>query len=548
MRNQYNMNQTSLSIATEFIPENNHEVRYINDLVESMDYQVLYTTGRPREYDLRAMMKLVLFSYLRGRTTCRLIEREAKENIYARWLIQEHVPSYRTIARFIVSDDAEQLIESSFESMRRFLVSHGLIDDAVFIDGTKILANANKYSFVWKKNVIRFDELNREKAQALIQEMKDVEAVAHADSLPMDYEELDLTVAKLEERVDELNKAVEVTKRVSPNPAKQARRKAKSYLHKATQIRAKRDEYAADKITFGERNSFSKTDHDATFMRVKEDPMMNGQLKPGYNLQIATNHQFVLDYQLFWNPTDTRTLIPFLQTLSCHQALGQFIVADAGYGSEANYRYIADELPDQIALIPYGTMLKENSRKWSTDDRKVMNWEYHDKDKYFVDPEGVRFNFLKYVTRKDQYGFTREFHRYQAEAIDENQHRIDQAFTPGGRVRYIDINPDWEYFKAKTREQLSTEIGASIYARRKIDVESVFGHLKAYLGFTRFTVRGKNQVKKQMGFALMAMNIGKLASQLQISLSSFRKRKATAGNLRDFRSWPYLIWGFVTAP
>lgn len=101
--------------------------------------------------------------------------------------------------------------------------------------------------------------------------------------------------------------------------------------------------------------------------------MMNGQLKPAYNLQIATNNQFVLDYQLFPNPTDTRTLIPFIETLKSHQALGQFVVTDAGYGSEPNYRYLADECSDQMALIPYGTMLKEASRKWRSDDRKVMN-------------------------------------------------------------------------------------------------------------------------------------------------------------------------------
>lgn len=216
MRNQYNMNQTTLSIATEFIPEPEHVACYINDLVESMDYHVLYQTGRPREYDVRALMKLVLFAYLRGQNSCQLIERIARENLYARWLTHEQIPSYRTIARFIVSDEAERLIESSFESMHSFLVEHGLIDDCVFIDGTKILANANKYSFVWKKNIIRFDELNQVKAQALIDEIKATEAAAWADALPMDYDQLDLTVAQLEERVAQLMKKLKRPKRSLP--------------------------------------------------------------------------------------------------------------------------------------------------------------------------------------------------------------------------------------------------------------------------------------------------------------------------------------------
>lgn len=111
-------------------------------------------------------------------------------------------------------------------------------------------------------------------------------------------------------------------------------------------------------------------------MRVKENPMRNGQTKPAYNLQIMTNSQFTLGYDLMQNPTDTRTLIPFLKHLAKNEVLGREIVADAGYGSERNYKYLEDELPDCTALIPYSIMIKENSRKWCSDDRKVMNWEY----------------------------------------------------------------------------------------------------------------------------------------------------------------------------
>ncbi|GJF43708.1 hypothetical protein SASC256_11860 [Staphylococcus argenteus] len=92
-----------------------------------------------------------------------------------------------------------------------------------------------------------------------------------------------------------------------------------------------------------DRNSFSKTDHDATFMKMKEDHMKNGQLKPGYNLQIATNSQFVLSYDLLQNPTNTRTLIPFLTMIqNTFGYLPEYIVADAGYGSEQNYMAIID--------------------------------------------------------------------------------------------------------------------------------------------------------------------------------------------------------------
>lgn len=160
----------------------------------------------------------------------------------------------------------------------------------------------------------------------------------------------------------------------------------------------------------------------------------------------------------------------------------------------------------------------------------------------------MRFNFIKYVQKTDKYGFTRQFHCYQAEARDENQERIEAAYTPGGRVRYIDINPDWEYFKAHSREQLSDEPCATIYARRKIDVESVFGHLKAYLHFTRFTVRGKAQVNRQMGWVLMAMNLGKLAKQMGQRVRIDQTQTGRKKKSSRFLLPPYYIEGFCHRP
>ncbi|AYW48441.1 hypothetical protein C7K38_08740 [Tetragenococcus osmophilus] len=147
-------------------------------------------------------------------------------------------------------------------------------------------------------------------------------------------------------------------------------------------------------------------------MRIKKDPMRNGQLKPAYNLQITTNHQFVLGYDVYQNPTDTKTLIPLLEKMALAKQKKQIIVADAGYGSERNYRYLEDELNQHTALIPYGTMLKEQSRKWQSDERKVMNWTYHEAEDAYTDPKGIRFNFHAYRQRKDKDGFVRDLKEY----------------------------------------------------------------------------------------------------------------------------------------
>lgn len=264
--------------------------------------------------------------------------------------------------------------------------------------------------------------------------------------------------------------------------------------------------------TFGTRNSYSKTDTDATFVRVKEDHMMNGQLKLAYNLQIATCNQFVLGYDIFQNPTDTRTLIPFLEKMKLVETENHhFIVVDAGYGSESNYTYLENELNQHTAVIPYATMLREQSKKWCCDERKVMNWSYDEIADEYTDSKGVRFSFYTYREKRDSAGFIRYVKEYKANTKNERFEDIKEAYTTKQNIRRIQVNPSWEYFKAKQRQQLLTEETAQVCKRRKIDVETVFGYVKASLGFTRYTVRGTEKVKRQTGLLIMAINMMKLA-------------------------------------
>ena len=268
--------------------------------------------------------------------------------------------------------------------------------------------------------------------------------------------------------------------------------------------------YHFQKELMGEQNSYSKTDSDATFMLMKEDPMKNGQLKPGYNLQVATREKFFLAYQLFPNPTDTRTLIPFLQTYSNLVKQTQVIVTDAGYGSESNYRHLEDAHPQLTAIIPYNTYIKEQSKRWQSDDQKITNWTYVESDDYYIDRQGVCFNFHAYRTRTDKYGFERQFKEYVAETKNSNQKTIPEALTKKGNRRRIQVNPEYEYYKAQQRQLLSDEGYSTIYRQRKIDVEPAFSHLKACLGFVRFHVRGMDRVNNEIGLVLMASNLRRL--------------------------------------
>lgn len=246
-------------------------------------------------------------------------------------------------------------------------------------------------------------------------------------------------------------------------------------------------------------------------MRMKDDYMKNGQLKPGYNLQIATENQFTLSYALYPNPTDTRTLPDFLAThKSWHGVLPTYIVADAGYGSESNCQHILDDC-DRIPLITYGTYYREKKKKAKENPFLVSNWLYEEKEDLFICPNRRPVSFKRHTVRTDTYGFKRDTKVYECENCHGCPLRSQCTKAKSDRNRQVHLNPTWEYFKSYTKEKLSDEKTSAIYKKRKVDVEPVFGFLKAHLGFTRVHVRGHEQVTNELGLALMAVNLRKLA-------------------------------------
>lgn len=290
-----------------------------------------------------------------------------------------------------------------------------------------------------------------------------------------------------------------------------ARKTPKQYLKQVKDWIVRKRQYRLHLQQMGTRNSYSKTDVDATFMRMKDDYMKNGQLKPGYNVQIATENQYVLAYEVYPNPTDTKTLVPFLQDIQAHYfELPEHIVADAGYGSEPNYQYVVETL-QRKALITYGMYRKEQQRKYLKDPFKTSNWAYNATTDCYTCPNGQFVTYQYDSTRTDKTGFTRHFKIYTCEDCSGCPFRSSCTKAREGNNRRLAINTHWEEQKKMIQATLSEAKTGAIYRKRKIDVEPVFGFLKANLGFTRFSLRGKSKVRNEIGLALMATNLRKYA-------------------------------------
>ncbi|WBX80361.1 IS1182 family transposase [Virgibacillus salarius] len=522
MFKHYTMNQVVLPLDFEMKLQENDIAYAVNHIVEHIPEEsfvgFLRETGCPA-YHPRMMMKIILCAYTQSVFSGRKIEGLIKDSVRMMWLAQGYEPSYRTINRFRVHSEVKELLRQCFVLFRCQLVEEKAIEEeAIFIDGTKIEANANKFTFVWKKSIEKYSTDLIEKSNQMYEELLEKEIIPEIEresSDELSKEELSEVVKKLDEKVEKYDKAIEESKEAKERKQLRSERKEpKQYRKQFQDFEARKHKYQKDMAILGDRNSYSKTDHDATFMRMKDDYMKNGQLKAGYNVQIATEGQYTLAYDVFPNPTDTRTFIPFLDSIEDRYfQLPEHIVADAGYGSEQNYSNVLHR--KRTPLITYNSYRMEKKKKYKTNPFHVSNWDYDSDGDFFTCPNGKKVSFHYLSNRKDKAGFKRTFHVYECEHCSRCPLRDQCTKAKGNRKIYY--NAQWEQQKAYIREQLSKEETGKIYGKRKIDVEPVFGFLKANLRFTRMSVRGNSKVENELGFAFMAVNLRKYTAITQNS-------------------------------
>lgn len=367
MYKDYNMSQISLPLTTEFTFSKNDTASIVNEIVENIPESAfdgyLNRRGAP-SHNPRMMLKIILYAYSNSIFSGRKIEFALKDSIRFMWLAQEQQPSYRTINHFRSDFRTNQLIKECFVVFRSFLVENQYIDEeSIYIDGTKIEANANKYTFVWRANTNRYSKANIEKSEAAYEELLQKEIIPNIkeeSSKEIEPHELTIIEECLSEKIDKLSSEIDSS---NDNSLKKELRSKRTELKKhkkvITECKEKKEKYDEQERILGSRNSYSKTDNDATFMRMKDDHMRNGQLKPAYNIQVATNNQFALAVSVYQNPTDTRTLESFLNRIEeMNGSIPEYVVCDAGYGSESNYELVIDTF-NRTPVMPYGMFLKE---------------------------------------------------------------------------------------------------------------------------------------------------------------------------------------------
>ena len=486
-------------------------VRLVNSLIDMLDltsFHKLYKEYGRSPFHPRMMLKAVIYGYMNNVYSCRKIEERLLRDVHFIWLAGYEKPDFITINRF--RNRVKKEINAVFTQVVLLLAERGFVSlDVKYIDGTKIESKANKYTFVWRKTVEKNRARLLEKIKMLLEQIDDVIAQDNAS----EQEKVEFTPELLHSMAKELNASL-AEKPTPTTKDEKMERKAKEKQVKELQEKAdKLEEYDRHLDTLGKRNSYSKTDPDATFMRRKEDAMNNGQTVPCYNLQIGTENQFILDFGLFPNPNDTGTMIPFFTSFSDrYNRLPKEGCADADYGSEENYAYM--EANGIEAYVKFNYFHKEQKQAFQDDIFRIENLYYNKEDDYYVCPIGQ--HMVRVGTRYDKTdsGYHTQTGVYRAKNCEGCPLR-GECYKGKDSVREIRANKRLMEYKQQTRDRLTSEKGLMHRSNRPIEPEAVFGQMKYDMQYKQFRHFCKDKVFMDFAFFATAFNIKKMIATMK---------------------------------
>ena len=495
-------NKNQVVIPFDFtanIPEGDF-VFTVAEICESLDYTELFNTYVRvwRKVNPITMFEILVFGYMEHLYSGRDIAKACRTDIRFMWLLNgEPAPSHATISRF-QDERLSDAMEGLFYQFVEKLYEMGEIKfKNLFVDGTKIEAYANKYTFVWKKAVEKNLKKLNQKIEALLPVMSERYGFSDFITIEDCYENL-IRQAQWLELVFAVGKGKHKT---------QLQRDIETI---ETYI-SKRNEYYSHLGKCGNRNSYSKTDVDATFMHMKEDYMRNGQLKPGYNIQIGVESEYVVGIGSFSNRSDVGTLIPFLNRIKS-QTKRKFeqIIADAGYESSENYLYL-EENRQKCFIKPTNYEISKK-KTYKTNPYAVENMKYNTGKDEYTCPNGRKLKFRRESTKTTENGYTVSTRYYSNDKCGRCPHR-DKCHKSKAGYRTVRVNQVLNEHRPKVLEALTSEEGALLRMNRSIQVEGVFGVLKEDYGFKRFLTRGKKNIETQFFLLAFAFNIEKLCNR-----------------------------------
>lgn len=474
-------------------------VRLLDEIMEEMDHTPLFRaykrTGRPPATNPVTMMKVLVYASMQRSFSSREIASSCNRDINYIWLLNgEKAPNHSEIARFRSKRLTECGEEFFYQLVEKLSALGEIKYEHLFVDGTKIEANANKYSFVWKKSTTKYEV----RLLAKLEKLK-VELGAKY-VLPTDApEEL---LCELESRMT--------------GPFAHGRGKRKSELQREIELLrgllVRKSKYAKYQETFQGRNSFSKTDPDATFMHMKDDHMRNAQLKPGYNIQLAVEGEYITGVHICSERSDQLALIPLLENMEAH--LGRSycdVTADAGYESEENYTYFESKTTE--CYIKPQNYERSKTKKYKSNMALRENMGYELSQDEYTCEAGKKLRPVYVGKRKSKSGFESEITYYECEDCEGCTHKKSCTRSKGNRK--LQVSKKFIEQRKRSLDRITSEKGILLRMNRSIQVEGAFGVIKQDYGFRQFLLRGNKKVLTEILLVAIGYNFNKLHHKIQ---------------------------------
>ena len=507
--------QPKLPLEIETIIPGDDSVRLLSQFVEEMDLSDLYSTyKRVNKANVRILLKIVLYAYMNKIYSSREIERACRRDINFMYLLEDHrPPDHATIARFRTVHFAS-CSRVMLAGSVNLLKAYGEIScENIFIDGTKIEAYANKYGFVWKKTIAKLQDKLEEKIAAFVAQCEDLYGI----KVVWDGIVRPKHLKKLMKKLMALKKSEGIEfnygPRASKNPLQCSVEILRGYMRKLK-------EYGRKLYICGNRNSYSKTDEDATFMHMKEDYMRNGQLKPGYNLQHGVDSEYVVWVTTGPERNDTMTLIPLLNEAESYLGFRyENVVADSGYESEENYSFL--EGKGITAYIKPANYEISRTRKYRKDIGRSQNMTYLEDEDAYICADGRKLSKTDERLRRNRNGFRSEESIYRCSdcsgcLLKTRCIKGNNSSKPlEERDKSVYVSKNFERYRKEDLERITSDKGIKLRMNRSIQAEGSFAELKEDMRFRRFLTRGNVNVLAESILLAIAKNINKLHNKIQ---------------------------------
>lgn len=484
--------------AEKVIPADD-SVRLLDEMVEEMDLRSLYRaykrTGRRPATEPATMLKVVLYANMEQIYSIRKICLACQRDINFIWLLNgAPAPSHNEIARFRSIRLAECGEELFYQLVRKLGELGEITFEHLFVDGTKIEANANKYSFVWKKSTTKYEE----------------RVLARLEKYTA---ELCSTYGILAATAEEVLTALE-GKFTGAYVYGRGHRKSQMQrdIEALRELLARKAKYADYQGKFKGRNSFSKTDEDATFMHMKEDHMRNAQLKPGYNLQLGVEGEYITGISISSERSDQLCLIPLPENMREHDIPAyKDLTADAGYESEENYTYFEGKSTE--CYIKPQNYERSKTRKYKNNMSLRENMAYDPEKDEYTCRNGRKLREVYTGKRKSRSGFESEVTYYECESCAGCPHKKECTRAKGNRK--LQVSKKFIAQRERSRERITSEQGILLRMNRSIQSEGAFGVVKEDYGFRRYLLRGNKKVLTETILVAMAYDLNKYHAKIQ---------------------------------